>query len=313
MKNRERKTQNGWRKLFLATAGIAAMVLPVVAGVLTPPRLPPQAPASTADMPKFEAASIKPNRSGDRSSGGNAQQPGRYTGTNITLRNLIANAYYLTPGQSVTRIFGSPNWIDSAHFDIEAEAEGNPAADQKRLMLQSLLADRFQMVLHHEMRQLPVYALVVAKPGKTGPQLKPHSDEAKCIDFDPSAPPPPPKPGEALTAFCGGFNMFGRLPTVREVGNKITIDMLVAMLSNFVDRPVVDRTRLSGVFDATLEFAFAFQQGGGSVGTAMIPSDPSGPPSLFTALQEQLGLKLESTKGPVDVLVIDHVEQPSEN
>jgi uncharacterized protein (TIGR03435 family) len=303
------------RKFLSAIVGVAVFAAAIHAGLLSSPLLRAQVPATNADRPAFDVSSIKPSKSDGRYSVRNAPEPGRFRAINITLRLLLANAYQLTPGESVTRIFGAPNWIDSEHFDVEAKAEGNPSPDQMQLMLQSLLSDRFKLALHHETRQLPVYALVLAKPGKMGPQLKPHSDDVMCVSSDAKAPPTIPRPGDSLRALCGEFNMFGSPPTLREVGNKITISMLVAELGNFVDRPIVDRTGLTGTFDATLEFAFAFQQGGGPVGTAnaMIPSDLSGPPSIFTALQEQLGLKLESQKGPVDVLVIDHVEEPSPN
>ena len=303
------------RKKFLsATVGTVVFAAAIFAGLLTSPLLRAQAPAANADRPEFDVSSIKPSKSDGRYSVRNAPEPGRFRGTSITLRLLIGNAYQLTPGESVTRIFGAPNWIDSEHFEVDAKAEGNPSPDQMRLMLQSLLSDRFKLALHHETRELPVYALVLAKPGKTGPQLKPHSDDVKCVGPDAKAPSTLPRPGDALPPFCGDFNLFGRPPTLREAGNKITIGMLVAQLGNFVDRPIVDRTGLTGTYDATLEFAFAFRQGAADgTANAMIPSDPSSPPSIFTALQEQLGLKLESQKGPVDVLVIDHVEQPSAN
>jgi uncharacterized protein (TIGR03435 family) len=302
------------KKLQSATVGVVNFAAVILAGLLTSPLLRAQSPAINADRPTFDVSSIKPSKSDGRNSVRNAPEPGRFRGVNITLRLLIANAYQLTTGESVTRIIGSPNWIDSEHFDVEAKAEGNKSPDQMRLMLQSLLSDRFKLALHRETRQLPVYALVLAKPGKMGPQLKPHSDDAKCVSPDAKAPPSLPRPGDALPAFCGEFAMFGAPPSLREAGNKITIAMLVEQLGNFVDRPIVDRTGLTGTFDATLEFAFAFRQGGADgTANAMISSDPSGPPSIFTALQEQLGLKLESQKGPVEVLVIDHVEEPSSN
>jgi uncharacterized protein (TIGR03435 family) len=304
--------QRALKKILFATA--ALMALAVVSELTT---VLSQSPATNADRPAFDVSSIKPSKSNGPyiGRGGNAQEPGRFRVSNITLRLLIGNAYQLTPGESVTRLFGAPKWIDSEHFEVDAKAEGNPSPDQIRLMLQSLLSDRFKLALHHETRQLRVYALVLAKPGKMGPQLKPHSDDAKCVSPDAKAPPTLPRPGEALPAFCGEFAMFGAPPSLREAGNKITIAMLVEQLGNFVDRPIVDRTGLTGTYDATLEFAFAFKQGGGADGTAnaMLPSDPSGPPSIFTALQEQLGLKLELQKGSVDVLVIDHVEEPSPN
>ena len=208
-------------------------------------------------------------------------------------------------------MFGGPGWIDKQHFDIEARAEGNPSNEQERLMLQSLLEDRFKLMLHHETRQLPIYALVLSSPGKTGPQLIPHSSDAKCNDPVAEGPLSPPKPGEPMPAYCGGFFMNAQPGDLRETGNKITMDMLVSFLNQSVDR-TVNRTGLSGAFDFTLQFAPELGPGS-QPGSGTSSPDPSAAPSLFTALQEQLGLKLESTRGPVDVVVIDNVQEPSPN
>ena len=206
-----------------------------------------------------------------------------------------------------------PDWANSEAFDIEAKAEGNPSREQISLMLQTLLADRFKLVVHLETRQLPIYALVLSKAGRMGPRLQPHSDATECLKLDPSRPvptsdfgviPPPPPP-------CGRF-MTG---TRRLAGNNVTLEMLAANLGaiSSVDRPVVDRTGLSGGVDLTLEYMPQPAQPGSLASADASAPDPSGPPLIFTALQEQLGLKLEPQTGPVQVLVIDHVEHPSEN
>ena len=209
-------------------------------------------------------------------------------------------------------MFGGPAWIDKQRFDIEARAEGNPGNEQVRLMLQSLLEDRFALALHHETRQLPIYALVALKRGKTGPQLVPHSGDAKCNDPIADGPLSQPKPGEPMPAYCGGFFMNAQPGDLRVTGNKVTMEMLVSFLSQSVDRTVVNRTGLSGAFDFTLEFAPELGPGS-EPGSAASPLDRSAAPSLFTALQEQLGLKLESARGPVDVVVIDNIQEPSPN
>jgi uncharacterized protein (TIGR03435 family) len=227
-----------------------------------------------------------------------------------SLPGLIAWAYQLKPDEA-RLISGSPDWANSESFDIEAQASGNLPRDRMFLMLQSLLADRFKLALHHETREVPVYALVFAKPGKTGPQLQPHSDAAPCLKIDPSRPFPTtdfgviPPPPPACGRFISGAH--------RLAGNDVTMEMLAANLgaSSSVDRTVVNRTGLNGAFDLNLEFTPGGQPAS-QLGEAGAP-DASGPPLIFTALQEQLGLKLESTKGPVDVLVIDHVEQPTPN
>jgi uncharacterized protein (TIGR03435 family) len=169
-------------------------------------------------------------------------------------------------------------------------------------MIQSLLEDRFKLVMHQETRQLPEYALVMSKAGKMGPKLQPHRTDTKCVEVPVGQPNPPIVPGAALMAPCGGL----RAPGDDLVGQNVTMGKLANTLSVLVDRDVVDRTGLNGTFDLTLHFQRAELDDPNA-------SDPSGPPSIFTALQEQLGLKLESTTGPVNVLVIDHVEQPSEN
>lgn len=316
MENRTARTWNSWRRHILTTAGVMALAVPLIVGTAKTPRLraqtpevPPTSPAP--DRPSFEVASIKPSKSDERGTYLRRQPGGLYRATNVPLRALIASAYLNQFPPKGERIVGGPGWIDTEHFDIEAKAKGNPSAEQVNLMAQSLLEDRFKLVVYHESRQLPIYALVLSKAGKTGPQLVEHSDNAKCAD--PAAgPPPPPAAGEAVPAFCGGFFMMRGGGALQESGNKITMDMLAQFLGQSVDRTVVDRTGLSGVFDFTLEFAPELGPGSQSGATASA-SDPSVPPSIFTALQEQLGLKLESQKGPVDVLVIDHVEQPTPN
>jgi uncharacterized protein (TIGR03435 family) len=270
-----------------------------------------QSSAVPADRPKFDAASIKPHKSGEQGTYLRRQPGGLYRAANVPLRALIASAYLNEFPPKGRLVFGGQGWIDSEHFDIEARAESNPGNEQERLMVQSLLEDRFKLVLHHETRQLPIYALVLSKAGKTGPQLILHSGDAKCAD--PAADrPQQPGPGEAMPAFCGGFFMNLRPGDLRETGNKITIAMLAPFLSQSVDRTVVDRTGLSGVFDFTLEFAPELGPDS-QPGSTASASDPPVAPSLFTALQEQLGLKLEPQTGPVDVVVIDHVEEPSPN
>jgi len=303
------------RSLSLAIARVAALAMPLVLSVLTASRIRAQAPAASSGVtkPAFQVASIKPSKSGEQGTYLRRQPGGLYRATNVPLRALIASAYLNQFPPKGERMFGGPGWMDSEHFDIEAKAEGDPSREEENLMVQSLLEDRFKLVVHRETRQLPIYTLVVSKSGKTGPQLTAHSDDAKCTD--PAAgPPPPPNPGEAMPSFCGGFFMSSRGGDLRESGNRITMDVLAQFLGQSVDRTVVDRTGLSGVFDFTLEFAPDLGPGSQPGAAASAPSsDTSAPPSIFTAIQEQLGLKLESQKGPVDVLVIDHVEEPSPN
>jgi uncharacterized protein (TIGR03435 family) len=195
------------------------------------------------------------------------------------------------------QVTGGPGWINSDRFDIVAKAEGNPSTDA-RLMLRTLLADRFKLMVHHETRELPVYALVIARrDGKLGPQLRP-SNLADCLAAPKLSTPSDPN---AAVRCGGGFLRTGELGA-----RAMEFSTLATTVSNLADRPVVDRTGLTGTFDWNLQW------------TADRSPSPTGDRStdsvsLFTALQEQLGLKLEPTRGPVDVLVIDHVERPIED
>jgi uncharacterized protein (TIGR03435 family) len=253
--------------------------------------------------PAFEVASIKLNKSGDRRMMFPAPRGGRFTASNVTVQLLITLAYRVKDFQ----LSGGPAWLNTEHYDIEAKAEGNPSIDTLGPMLQTLLEDRLELKFHRETKDLPVYALVVAKAGKL------HAAEGECGPM-PTGPPPPLEPGKLPTAFCGGFFMFpGHLS-----GQKVAIMQLLDPLSRFTGRIVLDKTNLTGKYDINLEYTpeqgqFQAPPGGAPPGMPSLPPvDPNGP-SLFTALQEQLGLKLESQKGPVEMMVIDHIERPSEN
>jgi len=288
--------------------GVVALLAMGVAAAAWAQAPAAQPQAANAERPKFDVASIKVNKSGSPAMMIPQRPGGHVTATNSTLRFLMAKAYDLPflPGQTRTTLMGTPNWIDSEHFDIDAETEGNPSEAEKQLMIQSLLADRFKLMVHHESRQFPVFALVLAKGAKTGPQLQPHRDDAKC--FDTSRPPgPPPTSGsdDPMPMPCDNFRVESG-PSWKLAGGNVTMQMLAKTLSFIrgIDRTVVNRTGLNGHFDVRLVWT---PQAG------LSEPDASAAPLLFTAIQQQLGLKLESQTGPVDVLVIDHVEQPSEN
>jgi uncharacterized protein (TIGR03435 family) len=257
---------------------------------------------TAAPRPQFEVASIKPNKSGDLRMTFRSASGGRFTASNVSLQSLITIAYHIKDFQ----LSGAPPWL-SERYDVEAKAEGNPGGDAMLPMLQGLVEDRLQFKFHRESKELPVYALVVAKAGKL------HPVEGECGP-PPSGPPPPPEPGKLPTAPCGGFFMFpGHLS-----GQKVPIEQLLDTLSRFTGRTVLDKTNLPGKYDIDLQYTpeqgqFQAPPGGAPPGMPPLPpTDPNGP-SLFTALQEQLGLKLESQKGPVEIMVIDHIERPSEN
>jgi uncharacterized protein (TIGR03435 family) len=301
------RNQTFQRTFPLAIAGIVALGAVIA--------LRAQAPATDTKPPAFEVASVKRNTSVGDPFGIGFAPGGRFKATSVKLRQLIADAYSTAgPPLPDAQISGGPNWIDSDRFDIVAKAAedtpsgpvgpGPAAAQQMRLMLRTLLAERFKLTVHHETRELPIYALVMARSdGKLGPAF--HKTEADCVAALAARGNASPIPGGP---FCGIRNGPGRL-----ILSAVPMPVLATTLSRSVGRTVVDRTGLTGNFDGNLEWTPDQMPPTPPPGAPPLPPiDPNGP-SIFTALQEQLGLKLESTKGPVDVLVIDHVEKPSED
>ena len=303
-------------ELHFASAPITAMKISIatrlIAASLCTAAVFAQTPPSTGGDPKFEVASVKPNTSGDGRVMIGVQPGGRYTATNVPLRFLIRNAYGIQDFQLV----GAPDWIDSERFDIIAKAEsdigppvpgGPPSPIQ--LMLRSLLGDRFKLSLHSEIWELPIYALVLARPdGKLGPQLQPTKTDCSALAGARGRgrgglPAEPPM--AAGRPVCGMRMMPGQL-----AGGGFPISLLAQQLSQSAQRVVVDRTGLTGNYDFDLKWTPDQLPQGAPPGAPVPAIDPNGP-SLFTAVQEQLGLKLESTKGPVDVFVVDRVERPT--
>jgi uncharacterized protein (TIGR03435 family) len=254
--------------------------------------------------PEFEVASVKPNTAGNNMVMIRPPAGGRFTATNARLKMLIGIAYSVKNFE----ISGGPAWINSDGFDVTAKAaDSNISLGQLRPMLQTLLEDRFKLMVHREKKEMPVYALMVAKGGPKLPEAK----EGGCVQFGPNTPPPPP-PGQPLPTVCGGFL---RSPNTLQAG-KVTMKQLVNVLSDVLGRPVIDKTEFTGTFDVKLEFTperTTFGTDGFGPPAGLAPGFDASGPSIFTVLQEQLGLKLESQKGTTDILVIDHVEKPSEN
>jgi uncharacterized protein (TIGR03435 family) len=317
--------------MVVATA-LVAVAAPVLAGVMhgsvegalqanqTPS-------ASAGPRPEFAAASIKRNRSSDPLGQVILNAPGRVTATNTLLRLMIAAAYQpgFPPRRSQMSLFGLPDWDESEHFDLDARADGNPNVNEKRGMLQSMLADRFKLAIHPEKRQGPVFGMTMANAGRLGSGLKPHSASSPCVD--PAAPlPPQPPPGTqpappAPAPPCGGIRVsvayVGRTMITRLGANAITMQALAERLSWFqdADRTVIDNTGLTGTFDLYVEWTPTFQPPPppGSPAAEAPASDAGVPAGQFTALAEQLGLRFAPQMGPIDVLVIDRVERPTEN
>jgi bla regulator protein BlaR1 len=254
----------------------------------------------------FEVASIKPSGADPHQVMIQMQPGGGFRASGTNLKTLIGQAYDVRQFQ----ISGGPGWINSDRYDIVAKGASSAGSDnqpddphkmtdeqrktmseQLRERLRALLADRFQLTVHRETKEQSVYALVVAKGGSKLQQSQVRDSDG-------------PK----------GMMRMGR---GQLSGQAVQLEMLAGSLSSQLGRPVIDRTGLKGNFDFKLEWTPDPGQSGGPFGgppgaDAPPPPDPNGP-SIFTALQEQLGLRLESTKGPVEILIIDRIEKPSEN
>jgi uncharacterized protein (TIGR03435 family) len=303
--------------------------------------------AQTAEnSPTFEVASVKPAApiTGNRISvmmrgGPGTPDPGQITYSNVTVKNVLMNAY----GVKGFQISG-PSWLDSERYDIVAKLPRGATKAEFMVMLQNLLAERFKLTLHREKKDLPMYALVV---GKNGPKMKESADDPAPKEGDAPKSGGPADGPAVMGRMAMGKDGFPVLPpgaggrgstammlvngNARMTANGQTMAGLAEMLSGQLDLPVVDMTGLTGKYDYTLYFA---PEGGMALKAGMLALPPAGPPpgeggpgmpmasapdgqsspNLLAALQEQLGLKLEQRKGPVDLLVIDHLEKaPVEN
>ena len=285
------------------------------------------APQNQAAAPQsFEVASIKP--SAPQAAGVfvirmGVSPGGRWTATGVTVSMLIQQAYDIRDYQ----ITGGPGWLTSERYDIVAKAETpDLTRETARVLLQSLLAERFSLKFHRETKELPIYELVV---GKNGPKL--HKSETQPAPAN-LQPPNPSNAGQAGVAGGGGGGAVtsGRgAPTkggsmIRMGRGQLEAQMtpvsaIAQMLAQQLGRPVVDKTGIEGSYDFSLQWTPDETQRGAGFGgmdrpatETPLPADTSGP-SIFTAVQEQLGLKLESAKGPVEILVIERVEKASGN
>ena len=306
-------------RLGLARTGaivVGAMML--VAGVapLRAAQVGQLSEGPEAEAPAFDVVSVRANKSGELGQTMRRQPGGRVIAINFRLRELILSAYGLQPQQ----LAGGPDWIDSDRFDITAQARGEipmtppGTVGPLQLMMQRLLADRFNLVVHTETREMPIYALTLARSdGRLGSQITTAVTDCQTVmtallknpQSAGGAPPQPPRLPNGGPA-CGMMFDGSRL---RAGGASMA--QLAGNLSQGVGRTTVDRTGLTGGFDFELEFSVDPALAAG--GPAFAPSPDPNKPSIFTALEEQLGLKLQPDRAPVEVLVIDRVEQPTEN
>ena len=293
-------------RLSGATGIAALLTLPLLcttqlyAQTTPPSQAPAQQGTPTAAASKalaFDAASIKVDTSGNgRHSLSVNLTGGRLRGINVPLAQLMLAAYKISHAQ----IVGAPPGFDSEYFDVEASHEDSGPQDAatddgNQLRLQALLADRFKLAVHHETRQMPIYALVLANPPKLGPNLKINQEHCDT---------------SSATTKCNDLTIGYGTKQVRYSGRNLSMQRFILTLAGTpsfptVDRPLVDETGIVGNVDFSIEFAPFMETGAVPEGAAL--------PPLPTALEDQLGLKLKSETGPADVLVIDHVEQPSAN
>jgi uncharacterized protein (TIGR03435 family) len=239
--------------------------------------------AQQADTPHFDVVSIKRNTSAEPG-GKNGLDPGAYTGINVTVRRMIALAYQPMPNAQIDE---GPAWIRTERFDVQARFTGTPSRPQLQQMLRAMLADRFTLRTHMESRPTPVFALTMLKPGTPGPALKP-----SALDCSNPAQRPPATGGPSCAfQYTDGL--------IR--GRGVTLDQIAAELT--AGRTVVNRTGLEGFYDVELRW---------TPDVTAPPADDA-PPTLATALREQLGLRLDPVTLTMEHLVIDSVERPTEN
>ena len=277
---------------------LAGVVVLVVLGAVAP---------HTQSRPAFEVASIRRNTSGDtKMSFGMPPAAPTISLVNLTIRALIREAYSVPFGmERYTLIAGSDSLLDpadpimSARFDIQAKVPDGAPPGQQRLMLQTLLADRFKLRVHRETRELPVFALTRLRADRLGPSLEP--SEQDCNAFmatrsqNPDAQSPRTHSGQP---YCIGYD-FSR-PGIMSMLYAGPMEELARRVQGFVDRPVVDATGVTGSVEWTLAFSSN-------------PDAAADVPEIFTAVQEQLGLKLEPRTAPFEVLVVDSVDLPTPN
>jgi len=261
------------KRLLLVSVVMAAPLGPILIGMLNDQVGGAQSVAAISSPPAFEVASVKPT---------DASEPrdfrifpgGRLRVTNLTLELIIRQAFNVMHYQGS----GGPRWLDTDGFDIDAKAEGDSTREQMMAMLRTLLGNRFQLNVHCETREGNVYTLAVANGG---PKLKESIAQDSFIHLYRNTPPE--LPGVSYTID----------------GQKVSMGMLAGRLAEMEARPVLDRTGIKGEYDFKLNYA--------------IDDNPETGPGIFSALREQLGLKLEASKGPVEILVIDHAERPTDN
>lgn len=292
------------KKLVLGVAAIMAVAAPIFLGLLNPPSIRAQSEAgsSGANLPALENVTVKPSALGNTfQTVQMGYSPAGLVANNVTLEMLIRDAY----GVQESQVSGGPSWLNSARFDVQAKfsppASGEPQdldpekkMTEHQLLLQALLADRFKLALHRETKELPVYVLVVAG---NGPKLQ----EVKSSDGSPN--------NMNVEEHVGGGRMMMGRGTMQ--GEGVPFSGIVRMLSEQLEHPVIDKTGLNGKYNFTLQWTHDASKDSNDGNLSSQPSRDA--PSVLAAVEQQLGLKLELQKGPVETVVIDHAEEPTEN
>jgi uncharacterized protein (TIGR03435 family) len=297
------------KKLHIAAAGVLGLLITVAAAQSTDPA-----------TPKFEVASIKPNKSADQPYSNFPLGPGDVyirnggylSATGFPLITYLSFAYKIIGNQGQYLAPQLPEWAKTERFDIQARAQSDPGKDGMRLMMRALLAERFKLVLHYEEREVPVFAFVLAKSGKLGPDLHSHPTDSMCPTEPPTVSTPAVINGKPV--FCNGiYPLSASLPgRFRFGGRNVTIGFIADTFSagTNLGRPMTDQTGLSGKFDFSLEWVQERREPAPPGADTSV--DAAGP-TFEQALRDQLGIKLQPQKGTIRVLVIDHVERPSAN
>jgi uncharacterized protein (TIGR03435 family) len=263
--------------------------------------------AQEADRPAFEVSSVKPNTSGSNGDFVRIRAGGTLDMENVPMRSVIRTAYEVQDFQ----IADGPGWMNFERYDIVAKSQRDFSYAEMTRMLRALLEDRFRLKVHRVTREGPVYELTVARGGL---KMQRNGD---CVPSDPNQPLPPVAPDQKPVNYCG--NIRGGKQTLDGEGIPIAaagnsgLASLSGRLSAIVGRTIIDKTGLTGRFDVHLQWADEGLSARSSDSTEPNLSSDANRPSIFTAVQEQLGLRLESAKGPVEVLVIDHLDRPDAN
>jgi uncharacterized protein (TIGR03435 family) len=302
---RKLNPHRGWLLMVAALVAIAPLSAPCQGIVATQGVIAAPTAATDIKVPEFDVVSVKQDKSGTNMMR-LMTKPDGYSATNVSAKLLIQTAY----GVREDLISGAPGWADTARFDFDAKVAGDDvdalkklSPEQRRSMLQPALADRFKLQVHNETKQLPVFELVVAKGGSKLKEAKPDGAYTNGIK------------GPDGTSRAGMM----RMGPGQVTGQAINMKSLVNVLATQLHQTVIDKTGLTGNYDLELTWAPdpgsgpMFKGGGDSAPQRADPAPDSTGPSIFTAIQEQLGLKLQSTKGPVETIVVDHIEMPSEN